>query len=227
MKISQGRGVLAFSLATLCAAPLTACSSDALDPSEQSTGSESSASQHLISHESGLAMVAQFNSARSRFATALARGLGSETRYAPDAVREVLEQDGARKAFASLGLNADGSTTITLRVLDGTGRFLPEALANGQITDASEAGALLDRVEDDDDGAARSLVSASDGTLIQGWKYDASAFKAVASQREADSVSFALGQNALGEPTVVMLAHTVVFSAAPMAADQGYPSPPY
>jgi hypothetical protein len=91
-------------------------------------------------------MVARFESARSRSRPGRADRLDSVTRYQAHALREILDQAGAKQAFASLGRNADGRTTVTLRALDSAERFLPKALANGKLTDASEASALFDGV---------------------------------------------------------------------------------
>jgi len=210
------------------------CASAPLASSEDGTGAEAGISQHLISREKGLAMVGQFarssrvQLAQARSAKPLATPLGLETHYDATAVTAVLQQPGAAQAFMSLGRNADGSTTIVLRVMDGTRRLLPEALANGRRVLAADANALLIHLETkDDDDDARALVTTNDGTVIRGWKYDARAFLQVAQQSGAASVRFALGQNAESEPTVVMFAEDQQAHSLNLAGDTGVPSPPY
>jgi len=233
MKTRASHHRLASVWTALIGASLLGCASAPL-ASEDGTGSEASVSRHRISRESGLAMVDQFarssrlHLARARLAKPLVTSLTLETHYDIAAVSAVLQQSGAAKAFVSLGRNPDGTTTLVLRVMDNAGRLLPDALANGHRVLAADADALLAHLEaKGDDAAARALVTASDGTAIRGWKYDARAFSRVAEQSGAASVRFALGQNAASEPTVVMFAEDQQAHALSLAGDTGVPSPPY
>jgi hypothetical protein len=213
----------------LCAVlPILACSSSALTP----TGEEA-VSQNIITREDGLQMVARFASSdraqlrRAVLESSFKRPLAFDERYQAAAVQQVLHQSGAARAFASLGRNANGSTTVVLRVLDEAGQFLPKALANGKVIPASDAEALVERLQTESDDAGRALVTASDGTVIRGWKYDAKAFGQIAEQRTIANARFALGQNTADEPTIVMLAEDRGAATLSLAGDQGMPSPPY